>query len=501
MKLFKRALALLLLCALLLPVLASCASANRPLAYLKRSIEKTLDHRLGGPLSDLLADALHEGSIAVSFGGTDAVSAPVDALDAKVYFTPDSEALFLTGNLTLEGKSYDGDLWLDTERAVLRSNALLGSVNFGVDFETLEQDLENSVFRNNSGTAYASPSIDEGTADAIRDWKNGLFELYASLDDYAAEGDFALETFLEILTDYAPNTRYSEGGRYHFSITVENNQLARALRDTHAKLTADRSFCRELRALAATRDRMESAKSGTLCTAHTEKVNYWLDGTGEIESLCTKIDNDPAFTLQINASVRRLNGVLETANIFYRTEGSETFALTLDLTDPDAAHGTLLYKGVRYAADYTVTTDKWRSYAADLRFARANADGSNATEWKGTLAVNKRDKTFSLATTCGDLNRTFTGSYQKKLSSFTLTVDGLTENGAAKRFALSLTVKAEDTAPELPDYTNLFAAPEDRVAAVAPRFTAARDQFRAAWDRANITKYTPLYFVEDLMGI
>ncbi|MBQ3483629.1 MAG: hypothetical protein IJA78_05575 [Clostridia bacterium] len=501
MKIRNRALALFLLFALLLPLLAGCASVKRPLAYLKNSIEKTLDHRFGGFFTDLLADALQEGSIALSFGGTDAVNAPLDAFDAKLYFTPNREELFATGSVTLEGTAYDADLWLDEDRAVLSSDALLGSVNFGVEFESLEKDLENSVFRNNSGTAYASPSIDGSTAGAIRDWKSGLFRLLGSAEDCAAEYDYAIETFLKILTEYAPNTRYSENGRYYFSIKVENNHLARALRDTHATLTADRSFCRELRALAQTRDKMQTAKSGVLSTEHTDKVNYWLDGTGEIEALCTGIDNAAPFVLEIGARVRRLNGVLETANLSYKTEGNETFALALDLTDPDAAHGTLLYKGVRYAADYTITTDKWRAFAAEVHFARANADGSGAARWSGRLSVNKRERTFSFASACGDLNRTFTGSYQKKMSSFTLTVDGLIENAVAKRFLLSLTVKAEDRIPELPDYTNLFAANEDRVAAVAPRFTAARDQFCAAWQRAAITKYTPLYFVEDLMGI
>ena len=255
-----RFLSLLLALLLLGGTLVGCAAVTKPLNYVKKSLEKTIDRRFGGEVFEVLLEALESGSIEVGFGGTDLAVTPLEAASAKVWFDREGQQLTASGSVTVGGKLYDGDIYLTTEQMALSSVAFFGSTDFGVHFGTLASDLENSIFRNNSRTDFARPEVDEGTAADVNKLKNSLFTLYGSVGDLLELSDELAEDFLKILTEYAPHSRYADNGRIHISATVDNAVLSRALRDTRAKAVKDKAFCRELREIAATRDTVTSVK-------------------------------------------------------------------------------------------------------------------------------------------------------------------------------------------------------------------------------------------------
>ena len=172
-----RIISLLMALLLLGGTLTGCAAVSKPLNYFKRALEKTIDRRFGGEILDVLLETVERGSVEVGFGGTDLASTPLEAGNVKLWFDSENSKLTAAGALTVGGKSYDGQLYLAEKEAAVSSVAFLGSTDFGVNFGTLASDLQNSIFRNNSSTAFARPEIDEGTAQDVTELRDGFFTL------------------------------------------------------------------------------------------------------------------------------------------------------------------------------------------------------------------------------------------------------------------------------------------------------------------------------------
>ena len=500
----KRGIRLLsLLLALLLPVgtLMGCASVTRPLNYFKKSLEKTVERRFGGDALALLPQMLESGSLAVSYGGTDLADAPLDNAELKLYFDSKGQSVAAIGAVGVGGKRYDGKAFLTSERLVLSSEAFFGSTDFGLDFTTLNKDLANSIFRNNSNTAFADPRVGDGTADDVLLLKNDFFTAYASVADLLSLSDELAEEFLTVLTEYAPHNRYSQDGCWHLDLTVENVSLSRALRETRARVVKDRDFCRELRELAKIKDDVISVRTGTRVSEWTTKVENFIASPLSMEDICAKIDAMPAFALTLNATVGRWSGVIERVSVALAyTGGARVFAFEADLSAEQTNVLRLTYGGAVRTLTYTVHKDGMRHYDAELSYEKTAEGGARELFVTGTLKLDRKADSFALTLQKGEELRVFSGTFDKKIDSIALAVNSVTVNGEARKFSLSVTVCAKDTAEEMPVYENLATVSEHRFQPISERMKKNAEELRTAWGTEPTDWRSAVRFLLNVVG-
>lgn len=484
MKYTIRILSLLLVLCLLVVPLGGCTYKKRPLAYLKSSIERTLEQSLVGEMASLLFEALQEGSLDLSLS-SDKELGGASALDLALYFDADKEQIMADTALLVGEKSYDAKLWFSSRQAVLTSTAFLGSTTLGASFETLKEDIAHSIFRNNSGTAYAVPEINESSAAAVLTWVEGFYALFGAFEDMPELLDEYINIFLKYLTQYANYTRYTENGRVKIYLSVDNSMLSRALRDTWAKAVKDKALARRVREVAKTRDAMQSAIDGVVSTEWTNKTEAWLLNNAEIEALCARIDAAKPFTFQMNATVKRLTGKLLYFD-FTHTAGDEVTAFSLDLSEKKMLETSLLFEGVKRSLTVHTSEDNWRTYVADYTYTVAQGE-SSPDIWQGEFSLNEKTDIFTLTIGKNGATKTVNGTFYCDSDACSLSIDKVKTGEVETNFRLALTVKAEASAPEAPQYVNLPTVTEQRIDPVAKRAREAYAAFLEEFDRSAIT--------------
>jgi len=478
-------LALLLSLLMLVIPLAGCASHKRPLAYLKASLERTVRQSVLGEMLSLVLAALDEGAIDLSVSGAHTLGGAT-ALDLSLFFNGDDEEIMADAALSAGDKSFDGKLWFSGDHAVLTSNTFLGSTTLGLDFNTLKNDIAHSIFKNNSGTDYAVPEINDGTASAILSWVDGFYQLFGTLDDMPDLLDKYVDVFLKNLTKYASFTRYKEKGKVKIYLSVDNSMLSRALRDTWAVAVKDKSLSRQVREVAKTRDAMQSAVDGVVSTVWSNKVEAWLVNDAEIEALCAKIDAAAPFTFELNATVKKLTGKLLYLDFTHRSGEDET-AFSLDIGEKDALELVLLLDGVKRSLSVKTEESGWRALVADYTYKTAKGE-AEPDVITGTFDLDKKQDAYTLTLGKNGVVKTVNGSFSCKNDAFVFSVDGIKTGDVPTDFKLSLTVKEDAEMPTTPPYVNLVTVTEQRIAPVAERAKGAKDAFLAAVDRTALTK-------------
>ena len=501
MKRLGRALSLFLALILLCTSLFGCAAVVRPLNYLKSVLEKTVEKRFGGEMLEVLLETLESGSVAVTYGGTDLYDTPLDNGEAKIYFDREGRSLVAIGNATVKGQKYDGKVFFSNDELVLCSTAFFGSNDLGVNFSTLEKDLRGSIFANHSGNKYARPEIGEDAASDAIALKDSIFALYDSYGDLLELSDEVAETFLKILTEYAPHSRYSEKGTLYIEAVVDNTVLSRALRDTRAKIVKDSGFRRELRELAAIKDRFASVESGFEITEYSDKVEEFIASDIGINELCNRIDAAPVFQVKLNAAVDRSARLLETASLSYTVSGEQIFVLAVDLTDDDTNELSLTYGGAVRTLCYQVCKNGINRYEAELSYRKTAMDGTELLLVTGELLANRREDSFTLSLQKGEETRVFAGTFDKKIDGFEVSVDTVFVNGAEHRFALSLAVKTKDKAEKMPVYTNLATITEAQFDPIYTRAVAAQNALKAAFAQTDIDAHAALSYFLTVAGV
>ncbi len=501
MKAILRIISATLAVVLLLGTLVGCASVYKPLTYLKKTLEKSFEESTGGKLFSFLLSALDGGSVALDFGGTDLVDTALDEGEVKVWFDAEDHNIVAEGDIVLAGEHYTGAVFVNDERMVLKSPTFFGSTTLGVDFVTLEQDLKNSIFSNNSGTAYAKSEVSESTAKSVEEVKSGLFSLLASTDDWLDLSDEVLETFLAALAEQAYNNRYREGGRTYVSLSVDNDALSRAVRETRNELVGDRSFCREMRKLAATKDALESARTGVVTSEHSTELEYFLTSSSDIDALCLKIDNADPFVFELDVKIKSAGDVLEWARATYTENGEERLNAEL-LLAPQGEESSLAicWDGVARTFTYCVTKDSYRAFAADFSYEKCEGD-ERVFSAEGTLSADRREDCFLLSYTADGVAREFEGTYHLSAAEFSFSVDEAELDGEERTLELSLIAKRSDKAPKAPEYTNVITINTTRYAPIHERASAAAESFLDAWEEIDLTPHAVLSEVLSVLGI
>ena len=499
MKKIKRILCLLLVVALLLPMMVGCASAKRPLEYFKNAMERTLDDSVIGEVITLLGEVMEEGALKLSFGGTDLLSTTLSKADVTLYLSGDDDATMADALLKFGDTKYDARFWLSEEEIVLASDAFLGSTTLGVEIDTLERDLQNSIFRNNSGTVYAVPTIDGDTATDIRTYVEGIFSRYASLPERFEELDELTDEFLEALTAHARYVNYTDNGKLFLDLTVDNSMLSRALRATWEWAVNDRSFCSELREYAAVLDAMQTVRDGAVSSEYTHKVDAWLLDDAEIEALCTKIDNLPAFTFSLSTAIRKLTRKVLRLDVSFCTQGA-THAFGFDMTAEDAEKLYFTRGGVTHSLTLADIDDGFSSYSAKVFYERT-AGEATLLSLNGDFVLDGGEDRYTLSLSDGANYRTVGGEFLLESDTLTLSVDRVVINGEDRRLALSFTATTDSEIPDVPSYLNLATITEKRYAPLAERAEATKLQLIETLLGSGLNSDAPRALIAALLGV
>lgn len=496
-----RMLALFLALLLSFSALVGCSPARKPLTYLKSAIEKTVDRRFGGELLEAIGNALGSGSISLKFGGTDLFETVADSAELTASFDADDKKMTLFASLTENGEKFDGKLYLTDDVLVLSSAAFLGSNTIGLNFNTLSGDIQNSIFRNDSGTVFASPDIGAGTAEALRMQKDGFFSLLEDLDDIGDLGDEIFELFLLKLAEASPNSVYSKSGRIHISLEVNNTTLSSALRDTRAAIVKDRGICRELRGYVKVLDAIESAKSGVTTTYRADELEAFLGSNAGLESACALIDGATPFSFSIDAVIKRSSRVVEALTLSLSRGEAEVFAFSADLTDKDTNILVLTVGGIRRELTYRVVKDGLFKYEAEICYRKAQTTGEELFLRNASISSNTRTDSFTLSLDTATGRRVYTGSFDEGLDSYTASINGVTVDGVTHRFSLSFAVSEREKVEKPPEYVNIFTISEDHFATISPRIKERREALAAWSEETGASWYSVLEAAFATLGI
>ena len=501
MKLLARTIAFLLAILLLLGVLAGCAGALDPLGYLKDSMERALRESLAGQILGVFFDAVQGGSLALDFGGTDLVGGLPDEAKLKLWLDADDERAALDASLVLAGERFEAQAFLDEYEIAAISPTFLGSNTLGFDFNALEADLRNSIFSNNSGTVFAHPDISAASASRVNAIKNGAFSLLDTTEDGLESVEEGVEYFLEALSTYASHTRHKENGCVYISLDINNDSLSRALRATHEMVADDRSLVKFVQQIAKTVDSICSAATGVNDTSLTDRVKYFLNSEADIDALCVEIDRLPAFTLAVQARVRSFGMDLETFRATLTQEGAVRADLSLELAEEgEQSKLSLLLDGVLREVTVRVVKDSYRNYAAELGYRKITDEGI-VLSVTGDLQANKRDKTYTLSLAEGEQLRVLKGKYVFSDEEILLAVDGVTLGGENRKLSFSLSIKAEDRVPQMPQYQNVVKMDVTRFTPIYERAVQALDKFKGLWQSASFTPHGVLGSVLGTLGL
>lgn len=470
--------ALLLALLLSLSSFVSCGAKRDPLGYLKKCIEDSMDSSLLGVLGSYVTGALKKGSLRVETSGTDLLEKADAPAYLKVWFNADKERVAAFGHVTLSDKTYDASVWASREELIASSEALFGSTTLGVDLETLATDLRTSIFAKDSGTAYADPSI---SADTAADVNRVVEEFFTALDSIEERKELVAEivdVFVDQLSEHADVSYERSGGRSVIHVTVNNQALSRALRATWQVLVEDRSFCRELREIAASMDAIASVRENAEVSRYTAEVEHFLENEQKIETICLSVDSAVPFSFSLAATVKRAGDKIEQLQLSYAVAGVELAGVSLEVGNmvKDTVL-SLTIVGSTHTLRYRTTKDTLRRYEANFSYS-----GPKEAAVSGTLGFDKWEGAYSLELTAGERTCVLGGTLKLDRKRVLLRVEEIRVDGAVRKGTLELEIVKKEKMPEFPsDHVNLATISVSRYEPIDAWIKEAVAAFEAAY--------------------
>lgn len=505
--------ALLLALILLVGTLAGCASTDTPLNYLKKALENTVKERFGGEYLAAVAEALNGGLVELRYGGAapQIVDTPLQAAELKLWLDPSEQRLTAAGSATVADKTYDGRIFFDRDSLVVSSSSFLAMKNLGINFDTLSADLEKSIFRNDSGSPYLVPWIGENATRDILALRDGFFTVLSHLEEWTLVADDVIEGFLECLVGNLGDEWYSKDGRVYINVSITNEVLAKTLNDLYRRLVDDGSFCRELRRIAETLDAMDSARQGRgiKVTVRTDRVEDFLRSGNTVSRWSHAVANDwTPFRLDLKGVIGS-DDLIESLSVALHTDEdrdrtfSHVFTVGLDLQKEDVNLLSLSCGAYTRTLTYAVESNGLWEYKADLGYVKSiSATGEEVLRVSGELNADRSTDQYELILVNGGETRRFTGSFDKKIDGFTVSVDSVTVNGAPHRCSLYLGVDVDGSPEAIPeDYELLFNLDSTDFEPTYNRAANALAELKRDWGDAPLTPVSWLNRVFYALGI
>ncbi len=458
MKKFKRSLALMLAAVLLLGVVfafAGCASSKdkepqkTPQEVLQDAFQKT-NEAMNGKLSaewlDNLAD-ITSGSISLNMGNKEA------NVDVSAYFDTETSKIAALSKISASGQNIDVGLYLSEKEICLDLPMLLGKP-YGMKFDTMEEDLKNSLLPQMLGVTKEEfvkqiGQIQEALQE-VANLPNGnnLIQEAEKLTQKVAEILKACEIKQEEKTVKIGG---AEQKAIAVSYTMTSNELTQIAEQVINLLDSQLTgFIGQVTGMSADMAALESARK------QLEQAKK------DINEILRDSEAKATLTYYINPDNGMIMSILMTVDA--KSDGvAEQLSFNVELgVDPAASEAIVIRMGV--------TDNGLPGSEVTVRIESAEKDGVYNGKFAIDLTDGDEKQSLSVAVTWDRSSGRYTLSLvqdDKKLvelkgaakideNSITFSVDSVVGEGATAetdRIELSLTKNAK--VPETPEYTNI----------------------------------------------
>jgi hypothetical protein len=306
----------------------------------------------------------------------------------ELTFSEDMDAgkIYMLLSLLMKGKEVaDVGVFMDEKALAVSSDTLLGSDAYGVNFETLPDDLKKSIFAPKSGSYYALP---QDVYNILRQLDQSPVKLYkearGSMTELAEEGG---KKFLSALKEHAEITK-SDGklsvGSGKAECTVikaeADEKATRAILEDMADwLKEEKTKEKLLRFFNVYAKVMDIAQGGRSKQDGEDLLDSFYDGLDD--ALDEAEDVETVMSFYIN----KANGQLIGFALEYEgddSEGSLEIAAGPDFSDPEEFRLTIDDDGYKEVYTVEVTENSDSTFAAEITVEEGRYKENYEFEWK-----------------------------------------------------------------------------------------------------------------------
>lgn len=402
------------------------------------SMEITLD----------LANLMAESGLPV--GGTGSLKFYMDSEKGKSVMT--------LGVLLANIRNMDMSLFFNEDSLVLASDWLLGDKAYGVGYDNLDENFNNSVF-GPDGAYSLGIEIPEDFQEQMEKYQ----KYTEDTEKIAAQlGNHLLASAGKNASMEKENATLSLGGKEvkttAVSIKMDNDQLAAVMEDTLEYMRTDEDFKAYMKEYADILFSDSWTDPDTLVEEFFQALDDAKDEMDELKEEMAEEEVSLEAIFYITKSGKQMIGIE-----LIMEDSQETIKLSFyagpDLESADEISFRVDADGSTVRGSYVVTTNDKKAYAAELKI---QGDGetllSGQVNWdktNGDLVITMTDEWEDSVVIRGTLMETKTVT--------DLTLDSIEMEGEQVELGLGVVLKTSDKMPDSPAYKDILKMTEAEV--------------------------------------
>lgn len=388
---------------------------------------------------------------------------PMDGTGSlKLYMDSKNEKAVMTlGVLLAEIQNVNISLYSDEDSLVLASDLLLGDKAYGIDFNNLEENFNNSVFGPDGAYSLGIevPEDFQEQLDKYRKYTEATEKLVEQLGSCLAESA-AKNADME-----KENDTLSLGGKEvkttAVTVKMDHDQLAAVLEDVLDYMRTDKDFEKYLEEYV---NILVSSGEGDTDALMEEFYQELDDAAESIDELKEDLEDEGAgieAVFHITKSGKQMVGMELT---FENNTSPMKISIYAgpDLESADEISFRVDVDGSIVRGSYVVTTNDKKAYAAELMLRE---DGetvlSGEVEWDKTSG----DFAITMANEWED-SVVIRGTLMETKMVTALTLDSVEMDGEQVNLGLGIVLKTMDKMPDTPAYKDILKMTEDEVTAI-----------------------------------
>jgi len=442
---------------------------NTPEGLLATGFRNSMDALENNSFSEKMDQVSNGGSMEITMDLANLMAEsglPMDGTGSlKFYMDSKNEKAVMTlGVLLAEIQNVDISLYSDEDSLVLASDWLLGDKAYGIDFNNLEENFNNSVFGPEGAFSLGVelPEDFQEQLDKYQKYTEATEKLVEQLGSCLAESA-AKNADME-----KENDTLSLGGKEvnttAVTVKMDHDQLAAVLQDMLDYMRTDKDFEKNLEEYVKYVNILATSGVGDTDALMEEFYQELDDAAESIDELKEDLEDEGAgieAVFHITKSGKQMVGMELTfesntspmkISIYAGPdlESAEEISFRVDVDDSTIR------------GSYVVTTNDKKTYAAELMLRE---DGetvlSGEVEWdktSGDFAITMANEWEDSVAIRGTLAET------KMVTA--LTLDSVEMDGEQVNLGLGIVLKTMDKMPDTPAYKDILKMTEDEVTAI-----------------------------------
>ena len=439
---------------------------NTPEGLLATGFRNSMDALESNSFSEKMDQVSNGGSMEITMDLANLMAEsglPMDGTGSlKFYMDSKNEKAVMTlGVLLAEIQNVDISLYSDEDSLVLASDLLLGDKAYGIDFNSLEENFNNSVFGPDGAYSLGIevPEDFQEQLDKYQKYTEATEKLVEQLGSCLAESA-AKNADME-----KENDTLSLGGKEvnttAVTVKMDHDQLAAVLEDVLDYMRTDKDFEKYLEEYV---NILVSNGEGDTDALIEEFYQELDDAAESIDELKEDLEDEGAgieAVFHITKSGKQMVGMELTFESNTSPMKISIYAGP-DLESADEISFRVDVDDSTIRGSYVVTTNDKKAYAAQLLLRE---DGetvlSGEVEWDKTSG----DLTITMANEWED-SVVIRGTLVETKMVTALTLDSVEMDGEQVNLGLGIVLKTMDKMPDTPAYKDILKMTEAEVTAI-----------------------------------